>query len=336
MGIVLNSSIVKTKVLPSAFTNPYTTPFTNTSTGRLNYTSFDNMSYSNFVVYEGHMTSVCMPDTYITGSQQDQDFANFFMLALDKIYAYYMHITNRAPLYAKNYNNKLLIAMDISPTCGYGCGYLGATGIEFNPQAWTNIKQFALNGQIDTAIPYEFGRNFYHYSDWNLKIAYKSPDSDDSVVTGYAVFNRLMVFKLTGLTPSTFNGNAYSVFYNEIENLITTYINDTTYTFNNTLKTGNGVSNTLGLGATDLFASFCLDLYRRFGRQFSDYIWKNVFLCSNATTTQDAVDNFIKACCTSVGYDLRNLFTYWRWPFSSGLDTWIATQQFPSYNRILS
>ncbi|MFT3949086.1 MAG: hypothetical protein QM763_19130 [Agriterribacter sp.] len=79
---------------------------------------------------------------------------------------------------------------------------------------------------------------------------------------------------------------------------------------------GQGVPNS-GLGATDLFASFCFRLRRDYGGEaFVQNLWKEAGRRPNATTTQDAVDNFFLASCAAANKNLTTVFQSWRWPLS--------------------
>ena len=74
----------------------------------------------------------------------------------------------------------------------------------------------------------------------------------------------------------------------------------------------------MGLNGTDLFASFCLRLAQDWGgREFVKRLWHEVGTLPVATTTQDAVDNFVLSASVAAGHDLIGLFAdRWRWPVS--------------------
>jgi hypothetical protein len=309
--------------------NKFTNYFTNTIAGPLNYTSFNNDIYSRYV-YEGHNIAFLIPENYASSSIEANNIRKL-TLACDNIFNFYFKITGSVPTLLKQYNNKGTIVASVDPTCGYGCSNVGLTGTEYIPLAWANIKEFIEDNKIDTAIPYEFGRNFWFYTD---KLNYVSPDSTSTVLTGFAVYNRLQAYKYTELTPSEFNGVAYSIFYSTIKELLYTYLADNTKNWANTLKIGIGVTNPLSLGATDLFASICLDLSSRFPCVFDENVWKNASILPNRTTSQEAVDNFIIASCFAVGYDLRNLFLYYKFPISSAVNSQINSSGLPAYNTV--
>lgn len=310
--------------------NKFTNYFTNTIVGPLDYTSFEDDLYLRYV-YEGHNIAFLIPENYVSSSV-DANNIRKLTLACDNIYNFYFKITGAAPTLNRQYNNKGTIVASVDPTCGYGCSLVGLTGTEYDPSAWTNIKGFIANDEIDTAIPYEFGRNFWFYTD---KLNYIAPDSTATVLTGFAVYNRLQAYKYTGLTPSNFNGTPYSTFYSTLKNLLYTYLADGTKNWANTLKIGVGVTNPLGLGATDLFASICLDLSSRFPCVFDENVWKNASTLPNRTTSQGAVDNFIIASCGAVGYDLRNLFSYYKFTISSAVNAELNASGLPVYNYVL-
>ncbi|WP_460687849.1 PKD domain-containing protein [Niabella aquatica] len=231
---------------------------------------------------------------------------------MDKVYGYYKLCTGREPGTAKMINGHTTIA-DVASTCGAGCGYLGATGIELQNTyfdvLYNGIKN---NNQYDQAVFYEFGRNFWFYGN---QLAYKA---NDPVTTGYAVLMRFLSLDATGVQGGPFNYYmTYSQFKSAVEGLVDKYTANTSLNWSNTLGQGTGVPGEFG-GGTDLFASFCMRLMRDYGGQnFIQQVWKKAATMPTATTTQDAVDNFILASCAAANKNLTTLFTTtWRWPMS--------------------
>ena len=96
------------------------------------------------------------------------------------------------------------------------------------------------------------------------------------------------------------------------------YEADQTLTWENTLKVDAAPKNPLGLNGTDLFASFCLRLARDHGgREFVKRLWHAAGELPKATTTRDAVDNFVIAASRAAKIDLAPHFAdRWRWPVS--------------------
>lgn len=101
---------------------------------------------------------------------------------LDNGWGLYADLTGRRPPLFKQLNGKPTITAvpDGRLTCGYGCGYVGATGIEV-----TGLyrSDYSLLRSRPQAMPhyyfYEMGRNFYTFG-----------DRHSLFITGYAVFMR--------------------------------------------------------------------------------------------------------------------------------------------------
>lgn len=234
----------------------------------------------------------------------------------DKVHAYYRDATGRDPQKAKHLDGLATVA-EVDQTCGAACGYLGATGIELTPGCFTDLYSgWQTGGTVDQALPYEFGRNFWFYSP---QLAYKKPVSDRSVVTGYAVFMRMMALDAAGAKLGPFRDKSGAEFRQIMESLVDLYEADKTLTWENTLKVDAAPKNPLGLNGTDLFASFCLRLARDHGgREFVKRLWRAAGELPKAATTQDAVDNFVIAASRAAKKDLGTLFAdRWRWPVSA-------------------
>jgi hypothetical protein len=184
---------------------------------------------------------------------------------------------------------------------------------------WYNVVK---GGQYDQAMFYECGRNYWYYGN---QLAYKT---NDPIATGFAVFMRFRAMDASGLPLAPFNGTlAYSTWEPTIAGLVDTYTSNTTYTWANTLGNNVGVANSIGAGATDLFASFCMRLAKNYGDEaFVEKLWKAAATMPTAVTTQDAVDNFILSCCAAANKNLTTLFmTTWRWPMSAAAQAKAAT-----------
>jgi hypothetical protein len=105
-----------------------------------------------------------------------------FLDRLDAGWRLYTELTGRRPNLFKQIGGKPVIAAvpDAGLTCGYGCGYIGATGIEVGG---FYDHDYPLLARDPKAFPhyyfYEMGRNFYTFS-----------DRHSLFITGYAVFMR--------------------------------------------------------------------------------------------------------------------------------------------------
>jgi hypothetical protein len=251
------------------------------------------------------------------------------LAAADGTYAYYKAATGYTPGPAKTYNGKLTIA-EVPTTCGAGCGYLGATGIELQTGTFAvGYDAVRLNNQYDQAAFYEFGRNFWFLGP---RLEYVAPDnSGGAVTTGFAVFMRFMAMDVQGLPGAPYYAWSYPEFRTRVEAMVDLYQADPTQTWSNTLRLGHPqANNPSGLGATDLFASCCFRLRRDYGGDaFIAKLWKEAALRPTAANTQGAVDNFFLASCAAAGRNLTPLFeTAWRWPLSAAAKA-EAASRFP-------
>src|SRR5688572_6750845 len=107
--------------------------------------------------------------------------------AFDAVHGFYALATGREPQLTRHVDGLMTIAVE-SDTCGAGCGYLGATGIELTPESFELLcRGLRSAGEIDQVLPYEFGRNFWFYGD---QLAFHGEDESDAFTTGYAVLMR--------------------------------------------------------------------------------------------------------------------------------------------------
>jgi hypothetical protein len=117
-----------------------------------------------------------------TRSDVDREVMARLLSRLDDGWRLYADLTGRRPSPLKQFDGKptMIAVPNADFTCGYGCGYVGATGIEFAGFYDEDCKLLALHPQ---AMPhyyfYEMGRNFYTFE-----------DRHSLFVTGYAVFMR--------------------------------------------------------------------------------------------------------------------------------------------------
>ena len=117
-----------------------------------------------------------------TTNQFDAEVMGRFVGRLDAGWKLYAELTGRSPQPFRQRDGKPTIAAvpDAALTCGYGCGYVGATGMEIGgfydgdyPLAKRDPEAFAHY------YFYEMGRNYYTFG-----------DRHSLFITGYAVFMR--------------------------------------------------------------------------------------------------------------------------------------------------
>ncbi len=245
-----------------------------------------------------------------------------WVTAMDGTYNYYQLCTNREPTFYTNVtyiNNRSTIAQ-VPSTCGTGCGYIGWTGIELQTAYFDNFYNTLLsNNQYSQEPFYEFGRNFWFYSD---QLQYKS---NDPIVTGYACFMRFMSMENQNLQGAPFYNSqngllTWTQVVSQIKGLVDTYMANQNLNWSNTLGVGSGVPNS-GWGGTDLFTSFCFKLRDMYGENWVRKVWRFAGQRPAAATTQDAVDNFIIASSQAANTNLTAQFVSWKWPVSTNLNT---------------
>ena len=276
------------------------------------YVRFDGVTETLYA-WEGRQTAVLT-------AARDRSYPTIAAIlgAMDGAFAYYQSATGFTPGRGKQVNGKPTVA-EVASTCGAGCGYLGAGGIEVQAPYFAWLYDGILaSGEYDQTIFYEYGRNFWNYSP---KIEYKTPDTGATVVTGFAIFMRFNAMEAIGVPGAPFNRTIpFATFRANIEQGVDLYEADPAATFDSTLRIGKAqANNPANISSADLFASFCLRMKRDLGGDaFVGRLWREVARRPDAATTQDAVDNFMVAASIAAGRNLTALFaTRWRWPVSA-------------------
>lgn len=112
----------------------------------------------------------------------DPEAMEGFVSRLDEGWELYQNFTGKSPRLFKHLDGKATICAlpknDL--TCGYGCGYVGATGIEIIQFYGDHLPSFKKNPKtMPHAYYYEMGRNFYTFG-----------HKHSVFTTGFAVFMR--------------------------------------------------------------------------------------------------------------------------------------------------
>ncbi len=229
---------------------------------------------------------------------------------LDSTYDYYARTTGKTPRRFREYEGRMSIAQ-VTKTCGAGCGYVGATGIEVMDDYFNNFyRRIKDDGEFDQVLFYEFGRNFWVFGS---KLEYHGRDDTGSITTGFAVFMRFKAMEAAGVRGAPFGDMPFAEFRRAVESIVDEYPRKPHLNWSNTLRVGK--SPAFGGGA-DLFASVMLHLTSRLGGEgFLQRFFREVAEMPDAKSTQDAVDNMVIAASRASGRNLVPIFeSFWRWP----------------------
>lgn len=273
------------------------------------YRSFDGLLL-NLYPYFGERVVLLIPDGNPNLYTISQILAKF-----DAAYDYYHETTGREPQGGVHREGKAVIA-SVPTTCrgmGAGCGRLGQKGIElmneWYDRLYTGVRD---RGEFDQVVFYELGRSFWFYDRTLTTVG-----SYWSVVTGYAVFMRFMAMDATGVTPGPFNQWDFDYFRAEVEGLKDRYLADPTLDWSNTIAIEKAPANPIGLGATDLFASFLMALDQEYGDEFLPRFWREVGKRAAATSSQHVVGNIAISASIAAGVNLAPMMRdEWRWPIT--------------------
>jgi serralysin len=267
------------------------------------YTAFDGRT-ETLVPWQGRNVSVLVE----RGVSRDPRVMTRLVRALDRAWSYYANTTGQLPATANSLNGRDEVA-EVSSTCGPGCGYIGATGIEIETTYFEEMyRQIAEDNLYDQIPFYELGRNFWLWSD---QLRFQSPDQDP-VVTGFAVWMRFRSMAAAHVKGAPFNGTPFRTFRSQVAALAGQYEEDPSLTFADTLA----MARSPGLyGGTDFWASLMTQLARRHGGQrFVARFWHHAGTLPAASSTTDAVTNWVGAASYAACTDLRPVF-YVRWGF---------------------
>lgn len=269
----------------------------------ITYQAFDGHT-ETLIPWQGHKIVVLVEK----GVHRSPRVMNKLVGGLDAAFTYYANTTGQLPTAAHNLNGRDEIA-EVTNTCGAGCGFLGATGIEIQTQYFEDLYNQAARSNLFIQVPfYELGRNFWF---WSPQLQFHAPDQDP-VVTGFAVWMRFRSMAAAGVLGAPFNGVPFDVFTSQVEGLTGIYEADPSLTFAGTLAQAKSP----GLyGGTDFWASIMMQLAARHGDQgFVQRFWQAATTLPAATTTTEAVTNWVHAASTAACVDLSPVF-YDRWGF---------------------
>jgi serralysin len=259
------------------------------------YRSFDMVTYKLTPWKGKHIALLTKSDTL------DRIAMAEILSGLDAAYEYYSQLTARTPKPFHIYEGLSSIAQ-VPKTCGAGCGYLGATGIELLDATFETLyARVKSSGAFDQAVFYEFGRNFWFYGSQLEKV--------DPLVTGFAILNRFLSMDAALLKGAPFRpGMSYGDFERSILiDLLGEYFADVKWTWRTTLGAGIAPPNPNNWGAADLAAAMMNVVQRDAGSMGMQRFWGSMRDLPVANTQIEAMTNFLKAAKIATGKDYRNL-----------------------------
>lgn len=247
----------------------------------------------------------------------DTNIMKQWVFSLDNAYDYYKSITNREPnIISDKYFFNLRTIAQVNSTCGAGCGYLGASGIEYL-RSFFNVDYLRiLNGRGINHIPfYELGRNFWFYED---KVEYK--ENSGSIATGFAIFMR---YKSIENQPYKFTFESISIdsLKSETKSLYLNLIKDTSCSWQKNIFEKKGINGKFyNYSSSDIIASILFYLSDNYGD--SNYLKKFFNLLDSlpkSNSTQTSIDNFIIASSIAANKNLSCFFKSMKFPISDNV-----------------
>jgi serralysin len=268
------------------------------------YTAFDGHT-ETLIPWQGQDVSVLVEQPGVT---RDPRVMTKLVGALDRAWDYYARTTGRLPAPVHSLNGRAEIA-EVTSTCGAGCTFFGEAGTEIlSPYFESMYQQIAQSNLYDQIPFYELGRSFWF---WSPQLQFQPP-GQDPVVTGFAVWMRFRSMAAAHVKGAPFNGIPFTTFASQVAALAGQYEADPSLTFADTLA----IDKSPGLyGGSDFWASLMMQLAQRHGGQtFVTWFWHHAADLPAASSTTDAVTNWVQDASNAACTDLSPVF-YVRWGF---------------------
>lgn len=252
--------------------------------------------------------------TFLTATAGfDGEVMQAFVGHLDQGWKLYADLTGRKPAMHRQIAGSVPIAAVPGDglSCGYGCGYVGSTGIEMT--RFYDVQYPALQ-KNPKAVPhayfYEMGRNYYTFG-----------DRHDCFTTGFAVFMRYVCIDNLELVDSDLGTRK------TIESAIDLYAKGQ-MPFLKAFTNADDLSekqSRLSVGPSDqpvMYASAMLKLRREYGDDWLKRFFRQLATCPGAPSAskegarQQSLAWFLSASCAAKK-DLSPVFAdQWRLPLS--------------------
>jgi hypothetical protein len=286
------------------------------------YVTFDGRNVNVWLI-EGDKVVLNIDKSIINQSQKsDLTTLTKILIRTDSLYKFYLNSFGEEPPGGNSrYSNKCDVFFG-APSCGSGCGAIGSKGIEvsgFN-EIYYNLK-FNTNVNRDVIIGYEFGRNFFTFSD-RVLFPYDASDikaRNGGFAEGFA--SMMYLFAFDSIIKNQDERDLNETFQNIKWNLkqFRGYINDTTATPYNSLARWDkfGVLDpNRGLDGWNYDeyaaypgASILMGIFDTFGKEnlFPGF-YKKLKLLPKVTTIEDALSNIALATSQSLNKNLNAYF----------------------------
>jgi hypothetical protein len=266
------------------------------------YTAFDG-TVLELIPWAGQHVAYLVPEDR---GFDDPATLQFLVSATDAAYEWYAATTGLEPTpYAPTQYAGLSTVAFVPETCGFGCGYLGFTGIEFlqDVASGTGVYDLAGQGLIHQAVLYELGRNFWFYGEEIGAI--------EGFTTGFAIANRFIAGESIGFEPG---GDLLGMPYKEAQqylmvNLLEQYLADPDASWR-LLDEPDGTITIQGqeVGAADLAGAFFYRIHADCGAEAYSRFWRSLEERPAAESEEEARDNFLAAAQEATGRDYIYLF----------------------------
>lgn len=279
----------------------------------------------------------------VTNEIEDPQTVEYLMTALDDGYlAAIDHIGEEPRKFQRGMLDNLLSVAQVTQPCGFddatACGYVGATGIELGDYRMEQMIAAAALGKMESTVFYEYGRNFYIFSDG---FNFSNTDYRGGAVRHIAHLLRFQIPKYLGLTLGPDNTN---IFNNFVEGKLEEYTNDESQCFFDTLRQVDGPEFFSPLES--ILIGIYFELVEQYGQDFELGMYNEMRILSDTrrrqidvdeletpVATQRSIDNFAIAASRASGENLLNVFRDdWKFPISRGaaLELGVPTSTIPA------
>lgn len=289
--------------------------------GETTYTAFNNTKHDVYIL-EGKFT-VLLITKNILRTDQFKDTTVLFKIR-DEVDAYYQGYKNlfgiEPPGGNPNFQNKANVFFG-QPSCGAGCGLLGAKGVEIGSNFLSNIyNEIKFNGNIHpmVIVGYEFGRNFFTLGSKILfPFDVNKKESNGGFAEGFANLGYLEAYK--DFVSPKFDANRIKfqetdIFHSSLKKLFLEYINDLTKNPYNSLvfeKFSTDFNRNPGHAVLPAYnaSGILIGTYHLFNKPSLNKFVSTVAARENASTKEYAMGSIALGFAKSINLDLNNYFT---------------------------